>query len=70
MASVAGLDATEVALLAGPSTEALERSNALIENAIGVVGLPLGIGTNLIVNGRDVLVPMAIEEPSDRKSVV
>ena len=64
VASVAGLDATEVALLAGPSTEALERSNALIENAIGVVGLPLGIGTNLIVNGRDVLVPMAIEEPS------
>ena len=64
VASVAGLDATEVALLAGRNPEALERANASIENALGVVGLPLGIGTNLIVNGRDVLVPMAIEEPS------
>jgi hydroxymethylglutaryl-CoA reductase len=31
---------------------------------VGVFGLPLGIATNFLVNGRDVLVPMAIEEPS------
>ena len=36
----------------------------MVENAIGVFGLPLGIATNFLVNGRDVLVPMAIEEPS------
>jgi len=64
VASVAGLDAAEVAVMTGQGTEALERANASIENALGVVRLPLGIGTNLIVNGRDVLVPMAIEEPS------
>jgi len=31
---------------------------------VGALALPLAIGTNLVVNGRDVLVPMAIEEPS------
>ncbi len=36
----------------------------MVENAVGVFGLPLGIATNFLVNGRDVLVPMAIEEPS------
>jgi hydroxymethylglutaryl-CoA reductase len=36
----------------------------MIENAIGVFGLPLGVALNFVVNGREVLVPMAIEEPS------
>jgi hydroxymethylglutaryl-CoA reductase len=36
----------------------------MIENVIGTYDLPLGIGLNFIVNGREVLVPMAIEEPS------
>jgi len=36
----------------------------MVENVIGLYALPLGIALNFIVNGRDVLVPMAIEEPS------
>jgi hydroxymethylglutaryl-CoA reductase len=36
----------------------------MIENVVGAFSLPLGIATNFRVNGRDVLVPMAIEEPS------
>src|SRR5688500_11039574 len=36
----------------------------MIENVIGTYDLPLGIALNFIVNGRDVLVPMVIEEPS------
>ncbi len=36
----------------------------MIENVIGVFGLPLGVGVNFLVNGREVLVPMVIEEPS------
>lgn len=39
-------------------------ADKLIENAVGVMGIPLGIAANFLVNGRDVLVPMAIEEPS------
>ncbi len=41
-----------------------EQANHMIENVIGVHALPLGIALNFVVNGREVLVPMAVEEPS------
>ncbi len=41
-----------------------EAASYMVENVIGTYALPLGIGLNFKVNGRDVLVPMAIEEPS------
>ncbi len=41
-----------------------EAADHMIENVIGLHSLPLGIGLNFQVNGRDVLVPMAVEEPS------
>src|SRR5438445_11207339 len=42
----------------------LPNADAMIENAVGVLGLPVGLGLNFLVNGEDVLVPMAVEEPS------
>jgi hydroxymethylglutaryl-CoA reductase len=42
----------------------VEQADQMVENAVGVFGLPLGVATNLTVNDRDYLVPMAIEEPS------
>lgn len=42
----------------------LETAMHMVENVIGLYALPLGIGLNFQVNGRDVLVPMVIEEPS------
>jgi hydroxymethylglutaryl-CoA reductase len=41
-----------------------DRADRMIENAVGLYALPLGIAVNFRVNGRDVLVPMVIEEPS------
>lgn len=41
-----------------------ETADKMVENAIGVFELPLGVGLNFTVNGRDYVVPMAIEEPS------
>ncbi len=38
--------------------------NRMIENVVGAFALPLGIATNFRINGKDYLVPMAIEEPS------
>ncbi len=43
---------------------ALAQADKMVENAIGIYALPLGIATNFLVNGADVLVPMVIEEPS------
>jgi hydroxymethylglutaryl-CoA reductase len=42
----------------------LDSADHMIENVVGLHSLPLGIGLNFLVNGRDVLVPFAIEEPS------
>jgi len=41
-----------------------ERANRMIENALGVMPIPLGIATNFLINGKDYLIPMATEEPS------
>ena len=41
-----------------------EAADHMVENVIGLHTLPLGIGLNFQINGRDVLVPMTIEEPS------
>ncbi len=50
--------------LTGQAGLSLEQADAMIENVIGIYGLPLGIAANFVVNGRDVLVPMVVEEPS------
>jgi hydroxymethylglutaryl-CoA reductase len=59
-----GLSDDEKRVLAGVMGLSTEAADHMVENAVGVFGLPLGIATNFVVNGRDVLVPMAIEEPS------
>jgi hydroxymethylglutaryl-CoA reductase len=42
----------------------VERADKMIENVVGTYNLPLGIATNFQINGRDVLIPMVVEEPS------
>lgn len=41
-----------------------EQAGAMIENVIGRYNFPFGIATNFLINDRDVLIPMVIEEPS------
>jgi hydroxymethylglutaryl-CoA reductase len=41
-----------------------EDANRMVENAIGSMSIPMGIATNFVINGKELLVPMAIEEPS------
>ena len=60
----AGLSDEEVELLRKTGSLELEQANRMIENVIGTTELPLGIATNFRINGRDYLIPMAIEEPS------
>lgn len=64
VAGLVGLEGEELEALCGRESLPLDLANMMIENAIGTFSLPLGLGLNFTVNGRDFLVPMAIEEPS------
>jgi len=64
LASAGGLTAEEMAALDGEAGLTSTQAEAMIENVVGVFGLPIGVALNFIVNGHDVLVPMAVEEPS------
>jgi hydroxymethylglutaryl-CoA reductase len=59
-------DLTEEEAQALSGAAGLDPSQAdhMIENVVGVFGLPLGIATNFLINERDYVIPMAIEEPS------
>ena len=54
----------EQALLAKPGALPLATADGMIENVIGTFELPMGVAGNFQINGKDVLVPMAVEEPS------
>jgi hydroxymethylglutaryl-CoA reductase len=51
-------------LQGGNGVLTIERADKMIENVVGTFNLPLGIATNFQINGRDVLIPMVVEEPS------
>ena len=50
--------------LVGDGALPLTVADGMIENVIGRFELPLGIATNFQINGKDYLIPMAVEEPS------
>ena len=58
------LDPDDVPVLNGEKGLSLEQADNMIENVIGRHALPVGVALNFLVNGRDVLIPMAVEEPS------
>jgi len=60
----AGLSDEEVALLQNTGALPLDLADRMIENVVGAIPIPLGIGVNFLINKRDYLIPMAIEEPS------
>ena len=59
----AGLTSEEAQTLAS-GTMPSSTAQRMIENVIGMFPIPLGIATNFLVNNKDYLIPMAIEEPS------
>ena len=50
--------------LKGEGSLPLKIADGMIENVVGRFELPLGIATNFLINGKDYLIPMAVEEPS------
>jgi hydroxymethylglutaryl-CoA reductase len=60
----ANLTDDEVGLLRSTGSLDLDLANRMIENVVGAFPVPLGIAVNFLINKRDYLIPMAIEEPS------
>jgi hydroxymethylglutaryl-CoA reductase len=60
----ADLSSDEAALLGRCSVLDLNTADRMIENVIGTFEIPLGVVPNMVVNSREVLVPLAVEESS------
>ncbi|MBI4616571.1 MAG: hydroxymethylglutaryl-CoA reductase, degradative [Planctomycetes bacterium] len=63
VADFASLSPAEAAAIASGGLP-IEAADHMIENVVGTFALPLGVAVNFLVNDRDVIVPMALEEPS------
>ena len=64
LVSASGLSTDQLSVFQSQGGLSPEAADHMVENVIGTFALPLGIGLNFQVNGKDVLVPMVIEEPS------
>lgn len=64
LATACDLTDDERALVAQPGALPTTLADGMIENVFGTFELPMGVATNFQINGRDVLIPMAVEEPS------
>ncbi|EQB72404.1 MAG: hypothetical protein AMDU1_APLC00009G0042 [Thermoplasmatales archaeon A-plasma] len=64
VARFAGLNDSDIEEISKTGSLPLDLADKLIENVISTVELPVGIAVNFLINGRDYLIPMAIEEAS------
>jgi hydroxymethylglutaryl-CoA reductase len=62
--SFSGLKDEDLNILRKEGALNFATANRMIENVIGTIQLPIGIAMNFLINGKEYLVPMAIEEPS------
>ena len=52
------------ALVSGDHTLSIQSADKMIENVIGVMGLPVGLGLNFLINEKEYAIPLVVEEPS------
>ena len=64
ISEISGLEPEDLVCLKEFGNLKSETANGMVENVIGVMGTPLGVATNLILDGDEMLVPMATEESS------
>ncbi|MBC2118803.1 hydroxymethylglutaryl-CoA reductase, degradative [Listeria marthii] len=64
LAEYADLNEEEQSFLASTGALSFDKANHMIENTIAIYSLPLGLGMNMLLNGKSYVVPMAMEEPS------
>ena len=64
IAEFAGLTEEEKTTIFSADSLDMEKADHMVENVIGRFSLPMGVGLNFIINGREVVIPMVSEEPS------
>ena len=64
VAKFSNLSEDEKKMLLSTGALPLEIADRMIENVIGTFELPIGIATNFLIDGKDYLIPMVLEEPS------
>ena len=60
----ANLTDDEAATLQSMHALSLDDADRMVENVVGGISHPVGIAVNFLIDGKDYLIPMAIEEPS------
>lgn len=64
VAEFAALTEEEKETICRNSALSLDAADRMIENAVGIMPVPLGVAVNFCINGKDYVIPMATEEPS------
>lgn len=64
VAEFSNLTEAEKGTLRNPQSLTEDIADHMVENVIGRFTLPLGVGINFVINGKDYVVPMVTEEPS------
>lgn len=64
VAEFSGLTADDVNVINQSGALTVDKADHVIENVVGTFSLPFGIALNFMINGKDYLIPMALEEPS------
>ncbi|MDE0150886.1 MAG: hydroxymethylglutaryl-CoA reductase, degradative [Bdellovibrionales bacterium] len=64
LVQMGGLSKEDVRYLRSGAIKSLDLADKLIENVVGYFQMPLGVATNFIIDGKPVIIPMAVEETS------
>ena len=59
-----GLTDEEASCVSATGALSLDAADRMVENLIGVMEVPMGVAVNFLINDKDYLIPMALEEPS------
>ena len=62
--ALGAMTSEDVTYLSNGGVDSLDMADKLIENVIGYFQIPLGVATNFCIDGRDYVIPLAVEETS------
>ena len=64
IAELANLNEEDMNILKKYGNLPIDVANRMIENVIGTMAYPYAVAVNFLINGKDYIVPMVLEEPS------